>query len=307
MPAAVQALWHLRHLQGWRELFEDIASDKLHRNGMVSCRTHIIFIAGLPKSGSTWIEQLLQQTPGLVQLNKSALREYPHNCTLKLMHSHDIAPEMLSCAPKNKLSFLKLHLNPYPRNFKILDDHNIKSIVLIRDLRDMLISRYHHVISQQTHWDYQRLMGVPKKIKLLESMKGVSPEDSETVIEYYGAWVSGWMERAKLDPENIIVIKYEEMRSNVFSSLKKIYGHYAYKIEEGNIKAIISKQQREHKNDKTRTLKDNLKQRGRAVSTFRKGTTGEWRELFDTQLKEFFKKHAGSALIKSGYERDNDW
>ncbi|MCP4378239.1 MAG: sulfotransferase domain-containing protein, partial [bacterium] len=208
-PVWAQQLMPLRRIRGWKELFEDIASDKLSKNGTVLCETHLIFIAGLPKSGTTWLEQLLANTRGWVQLNKSCLRSFPGS--VQLLHEHDADERMLTCAPKNKLSFLKLHLNPYPRNFSILDKLGIKTVVLIRDLRDMLISRYHHVVSQQSHWDHKRLMSIPESSRLLESMKGVRPADAISVIDYYDSWVSGWMDRLGADQTHSIAIKYEEM------------------------------------------------------------------------------------------------
>ena len=284
---------------------EDMASDKLSGSGEVLFKTHLIFVAGLPKSGTTWLEQLLDNTPGMVQLNKSSLRAYPS--FIELPHLHDVDKRMLTCAPKNRLSFLKLHLNPYPRNFSILDELNIKTVILIRDLRDMLISRYHHVISQQSHWDHQRLMDMPESSRLLESMKVVGPEDTISVIDYYDSWVSGWMDRAKADDKNSITVKYEEMSAGISLVLRRIYDFYGYEITDEGIEEVITKQKAKQEIDRTRDLKTNLKQRGRATSTFRKGITGQWRELFDEPLKDFVKARAGQALIKTGYEKDLSW
>lgn len=305
MPAWTRRLVPLCRRQGWTELMEDIASDKLSKNGEVSCETHLIFVAGLPKSGTTWLEQLLDNTLGMVQLNKSSLRAYPNS--IQLPHLHDVDERMLTCAPRNRLSFLKLHLNPYPRNFSILDDLNVKTVILIRDLRDMLISRYHHVISQKSHWDHQRLMGLPEASRLLESMKGVGPEDAINVIDYYESWVSGWVDRIKADQKHSIPIKYEEMSENIFCALRKIYDFYGYEITDDGIEEVITKHKVKQESDRKRDLKTNLKQRGRAASTLRKGITGEWRELFDEPLKDFIKEHAGQALIKTGYEKDLGW
>ena len=71
IPVWAQRLMPLRHRQGWTELMEDMASDKLSRNGNVLFETHLIFVAGLPKSGTTWLEQLLDNTPGIVLLSFS--------------------------------------------------------------------------------------------------------------------------------------------------------------------------------------------------------------------------------------------
>jgi hypothetical protein len=42
-------------------------------------------------------------------------------------------------------------------------------------------------------------------------------------------------------------------------------------------------------------------------ATFRKGTTGQWREEFTSKVTEEFKRRAGNWLIHLGYEKDNEW
>jgi hypothetical protein len=51
------------------------------------------------------------------------------------------------------------------------------------------------------------------------------------------------------------------------------------------------------------------RERGREApsSFFRKGVIGDWRNHFGPQEKACFKELAGPCLIRSGYERDNEW
>jgi hypothetical protein len=43
------------------------------------------------------------------------------------------------------------------------------------------------------------------------------------------------------------------------------------------------------------------------ASFLTKGRTGNWRTLFTSPDKALFKQIAGEALIRWGYEKDNDW
>ena len=43
------------------------------------------------------------------------------------------------------------------------------------------------------------------------------------------------------------------------------------------------------------------------ASFFRKGVSGDWRNLFTERDKQIYKEEAGELLIKLGYEKDNDW
>jgi hypothetical protein len=305
LPDWLLRLALLRNTHGWLALYKDILSDKKSIRQQVAFESNLFFIAGLPKSGTTWLEHLLDCTPGLVQLNKSILRSYPRNIQLK--NQHDLHPDMLDCVPKNKLSFLKLHLNPFPRNYVLLDDRGIKVVVIIRDLRDMLISRYHHIISEDSHWDHQRLKSTAENMQLFESMKGVSPEDSETALEYYSSWIAGWIDKAKVTPNDTIIVRYEDLKKNTFSTLKKIYDFYGYQIEDKSVHEIITQQANKHKSEQNQTLRANLLEKGRFSSTFRKGIVGEWNDCFNPQIKALVKDKAGNVLISAGYEKDFDW
>lgn len=216
--------------------------------------------------------------------------------------------EMLECAPRKRLSFLKLHLNPYQHNFSIIDRLNLKTVVLIRDMRDMLISRYYHIMTSNNHWDYRRLLGFQEEERLYESMRGVVPVDSsETVIQYYSKWINGWLERAEENHHKTIVVTFEELKEDTFSALKKVYMFFGYTTENHIIKRVIERQTIHFQNSLKNDLSTNLKQKGRSMSTFRKGKTGEWRECFDEKTKNYFKSFAGGTLIKAGYEDGLDW
>ena len=285
----------------------DVYYDTLVKLGIIKFETHLVFIAGLPKSGTTWLEQLLWNTPGLVQLNKSFIRTYPSGHSINLKHPHYVQPNMLNCAPKNLLSFLKLHLDPHPKNIHILNELGIKTVILIRDIRDMLISRYYHVLCDQNHWDYQRLIKISSQSRLLESMKSISPNDSVPVIEYYNYWINGWLKNIRLYPDFFLLIKYEDMKLDLFSVLKRTYNFYGSQLSDSSIRKIIFTQKKRHFKELERSLSENLNLIGHEHSTFRKGIVGEWRTSYNQELKDYAKTYSGQTLIDSGYEKDLNW
>ena len=171
----------------------------------------------------------------------------------------------------------------------------------------MLISRYYHVICDQDHWDYQRLIKISPQSRLLESMKGIDPEDSIPVIEYYNYWINGWLKKIRSYPEKFVLIKYEEMKSNLFSVMKRIYKFYGSQLPDSSIRKIIHTQKKRHFKDSKRSLAENLIVIGREHSTFRKGIVGEWRTSYNQELKDYVKSYSGQTLIDSGYEKDLNW
>src|SRR4030095_1523621 len=98
---------------------------------------NILFIAGLPKSGTTWFEKMLGSFPGFVDvmIPEAVSYEQKH----KESHAFEF-PNYLFTRFKNALVVLKLHAHGSLHNFELLQKNNIKYVVLYRDLRDVAVS-----------------------------------------------------------------------------------------------------------------------------------------------------------------------
>ena len=211
----VHSLKKLIYRRGRIELSEDIYKDLAYMKLKFKCQNHLFLIAGLPKSGTTWTENVLNLTPHAVQLNKSILRNYP--LFPKLEDTHAINQTILNSAPKNKLSFLKLHISPTNNSFNLIRINNLKILIQIRDIRDMLISRFHHVINQKDHWDHNRLMKYKSEDRFIQSIKSLNPDTGETIFDYYFNWIKNWLEYSYSNQTKSMVLKYE----NIILSKKK--------------------------------------------------------------------------------------
>ena len=47
-----------------RQLINEIKNDLITISGQADYDCHLIFIAGLPKSGTSWLEKLVSEIPG---------------------------------------------------------------------------------------------------------------------------------------------------------------------------------------------------------------------------------------------------
>ena len=106
---------------------------------------HFVWCAGLPKSGTTLVEQIFDNLP-YVRQNNSFNRVY---YTGKLDHDHGISNEMFKNYSKTKYTFLKTHTHYDKKYEDIAINNNLKIIISLRDLRDMLISRYFHILADK--------------------------------------------------------------------------------------------------------------------------------------------------------------
>jgi sulfotransferase 6B1 len=283
----------------------DIRQDYLALTGKVSYPHHIILIIGIPKSGTSWIEQLLNQLPGFVQANNSVIRSFTGKRLLP--HLHDINDAMFYGCPKKRYSFLKLHTHYSLENIATIERVGVRPIIIIRDLRDMMISRYYHTMSDPGHWMYSTIGHLTPEQGFLRSLYDIDELEGIDPIDYFAQWIDDWISYSKAHPEAVLIIKYEEMKHDVHATLKRLLAFTDINIGNEAVAQIVTDQEKTYRDINRGNLTQKLKQRGRLRSTFRKGQAGGWKSFFTEEHKEAFKKRAGNTLITSGYEKDLSW
>lgn len=243
----------------------------------------IIFIAGLPKSGTTWVENFFTKIPGYVIRSLSGDQKYINN--------HGIPSNGFKYFPKKCYSCIKTHANPTIENFKALNKNGIdKIIVIYRDPRDVAISRYFHFCkspkkpSEPYYMDYNSM---DKKDAIKHSILIIKKE--------FFKWINGWLDYAKQNPDKILIIKYEEMYFNTFITFKKICLYYEINLNDKHIYLILDSlkdMKKEFNTNKIAGLK----------STFRKGGSGGWKDHFTKEHIDLFTSEDKEMLKKFGYD-----
>lgn len=243
----------------------------------------VLYIAGLPKSGTTWLEQLLSEVPGYT---KRPFRD-SDSCT----RDHNICDEVFTSLPDDLLSVLKLHTTATATNRETIERHVERAVVMHRDLRDQCVSRYHHARNRIDHPHHQLY---------LES----SPVDGMrhcigVTLETYVPWVRGWMEVLARD-DRYLGVRYEELHADPVGTLARVLRHYGIELPTKEIDAIVERVRAATRFELTpETLA--------AGSTARKGAVGDWRTHFTPEHVEQFKEGAGDLLVELGYEPDLNW
>ena len=74
-------------------------------------QTKFIFVIGLPKSGTTLIEEILYNI-GYIDISTSPLRIFDNR---NLKNNHDISEEMFNKIPKGKYTFFKTSYTLFKR------------------------------------------------------------------------------------------------------------------------------------------------------------------------------------------------
>jgi hypothetical protein len=251
---------------------------------------HILFVAGLPKSGTTWVENFISHIPGYIPRRFKASEG--------VIENHDISDEVFKNFPKRRYTCLKTHTRFTPENKEVLDKwiDSGKVLVMWRDPRDMIISRYYHVKNEQEH----RHCGLYNSSSKEE---GLSHSIDIFAGEYY-YWIKDWKEEMEKYPESYFLIKYEELKENPELKFKKLMDFWDIPMDEEQLKEILLaiKPSKKKLSD---GLSNNISVGN--MSTFRSGKTGSWKDEFSDKNIQEFKEKLGAFLIDIGYEQNLNW
>lgn len=247
-----------------------------------------LFIAGLPKSGTTWLTKSLIKLPGY---NLRRICD-PKRVTFK----HDVCDSVFSTLPHRGYNVLKLHTRYTPENFRIITRYVPRFIVMYRDLRDMCISRYYHVKSEQGHRHFTLYNELTQDEGIMHCI-GV-------VEDLYVDWVRDWLRIAQEHPDTIYLVRYEDMNRSTYETMRGISQSFHLNMTEQQLRDCEASKIKKAKNmSKTRThTRFNY-----MVDTARSGKIGGWKAYFNDQHIAKFKDIAGQLLIDCGYESDLNW
>lgn len=268
LPAEIRAPVHLLRARTKWLLY--------HRN----YRQNVVFIAALPKSGSTWLRDMFCSIPGFYGFQPHHVTPTDYNLRPDTFRSYD-----------RYLAVLHLHTYWSPQNEDILNKERLRYVIIYRDLRDAVVSWYFFV----------------SKIRSNHYLRdAVAPLSIEQGIHYYidhflaseVQWIRDW--RAHRETAMSMELTYEHLRANTLS----VFGE-ACRFVLGDVPALLI-QEAVASNDFERVSGRKAGQEDPS-SFARKGISGDWRNHFTAEHKARFKELAGDLLIDLGYERDHNW
>ena len=257
----------------------------------VNTITHVnnsVLVVEYPKSGGTWLAQLIS---GILNI------PFPRNTF-----------------PTTSRALYHSHYQP-----KYLIDKNKKIVLLIRDGRDIIVSSYFHYLIwndknkqnpklvnyYRNNLQFEDYDDIRKNLpKFIEFMFKDEPSRLK-FFNYPGNWTTynkKWLKRAK-NQSNIFIIKYEDLLGNANLQMKNLIDyHFNFDNEnvDERIKEVVFKYSFENQTKRHSGVEDKS-------NFLRKGIAGDWKNYFNEEAKDVFKKYGGSMLIQLGYEENNEW
>ena len=148
-------------------------------------------------------------------------------------------------------NYLKLHTHYSKENLNILKQKRLSIIFSFRSLKDIMISRYIHLLNNKDH----RLYNSIKNLNLFEgfkkSMVDKNNKYEDIPIKYYTSWEENWKKNINSNFEDYLILNFDEFKENKGMYIDKILNFL--KISDNNSELILKQIEKEKKD-----LKQNL-------------------------------------------------
>lgn len=248
---------------------------------------HPIIVNSIPKSGTNLLLNIVRQIPG-TNLNGdfSLAGSYDENQRLNFILS-----KIVGLRPGSIYSGHVPYFKEYSEWLKM---NKVKQIFIYRDPRDVTVSLYHYIMKKPPRHDYFELMNQFKsdQQRLRAAIDGIgngrnifevnkhSIPNIGIVFESYENW---------LGDENTICVPYEKL---VGENMGITFVRDLFKFLK--IKNVYSAM-------KAKEIWENGKN-PLLAHTFRKGTSGTWKEEYQKEHNEAFSSVFSNELLKKyGY------
>jgi hypothetical protein len=267
-----------------------------------------IFVVGVPRSGTTWIQRMLAMHPdawGLLETYMFSRRggfgalldsapamgegdelRIPPPGLGRILDRGELVAELRALARRwlsqgsedSRFVVEKSpwHLSDLDVIAEILPEARV--IHVLRDGRDVAVS----VVAARNSWS-----GLDQRTA------------SATVREVAGLWAGAVRQRETgeaLLGEGLLEVRYEEVKSDPARACRRMFAHCGMPHDESLVVRIIQ-----------------ATEFGRADRPHgegwpaRAGQSGQWRERFGLRDAWSFERLAGDELAETGYERDRRW
>ena len=254
---------------------------------------NIVFIAGLPMSATTKIKNMFGKVPGYF----TRYTPMPYDVAA----NQDISQSAFRYVPSWGYTLFKTHLNPSEKNINLIKKNNVKKVIVsYRDLRDVVVARYN------------RLVKFPKKKyePYYAEYHNMKKEDAinhciEIVGKNYPKWIYGWFKVSQSNVDFVHFCRFEDLVTNPKSEFIKMINFYNIKLDDNKINQIV--RETEGKKNMETNVNEALILPWAYSSNFRSGKIGSWKDEFSLSNIDYFKKIAGTDLIKLNYEKSLNW
>lgn len=230
-----------------------------------------VFLVSYPRSGSTWSRFTLYEI-----LTGREAGFYDVQVALPGIHC------------------LERGIPVLPGNGRLVGSHEQfrkeykRALYLVRDPRDVVISEY----------SYLKALGFFRGDfdQFVEGFVGANAR-----VNGYGPWqrhVTSWIDSPIADTPNLLLIRFEDLRSDPEKSFESISEFLGVKTSRDVVQRALSNNSIERMKEKERAAPQLPLEKDAFV---RSGTVGGWRGTLTPAQIQVIENYAGSGLVRVGY------
>ncbi|XP_071737511.1 flavonol 4'-sulfotransferase-like [Rutidosis leptorrhynchoides] len=258
-----------------------------------------VLLCSCPKTGTTWLKALsfaIITRQKFNEFTSPLLTTMPHDCVPFLEKDLEKIKEnhKNSCFP-----LVATHL-PYTLLPESVITENCKIVYVYRNVKDVVVSNYNFMIELVK----LRVEDAPFEEFFDEFYQGVS-----CYGPYWDHILTYWKASKERGPSRILFLKYEDMKRDTTSEVKKLaeFIGYPFSVEEektGVIENIVKmcsfdnlSNLEVNKNGKHRSDDPTISIENRLY--FRKAEDGDWKNYFTDEMKDKIDKLMDQKLIET--------
>jgi hypothetical protein len=188
------------------------------------------------------------------------------------------------------------HFPARPEFVAVLEDLGMRTIVIFRDPRDMVVSSAFYLRSLKRHPLHARFSAFASVDEAVSAcITGLGPDPQgrahPSITDRLAAYTP-W-----LDCPSVLTVRFEDLVGEAGGGTRS--------AQRAAVSAIAEHIDRPLDSAKLDRVCDRVFSSGSA--TFRKGQIGDWRNHLTAEQVDLFKGEANEYLIRLGYEDSRDW
>ncbi len=238
-----------------------------------------ILVVGQPKSGSTWLFNMLREIPGYLQWTPNYIK----------FEKHDLHDDWYENTPAG-YTVTKTHTRPTEQNRRIIHQAGRPYVVLLRDLRDIAVSWSFYVGNTPDHPRHTLIQPLTTEARLDYFI--------ETMLPEFVFWSTNWFRH--IDPTLGHLVRYEDMLADTTVQMRTVLNHFGLEHDSVGLDGIVDRHRFEKKTGRKPGEED-------ASQFNRKGIAGDWANHLTDHHRKAFQEMAGEALVELGYETTQEW
>ncbi len=233
-----------------------------------------MLVNSVPKSGTTWTRRMVASLPGYAEfpmqgVSGAEIHELESVAPGQVFHGHLVSSQAL---------------------FRTLETMEFRTVYVYRDLRDVVVSDYHHRM-------YLNPNRAPAQFLTMTKEELLMPD---ALLEWCGSAkrfqdVANWIAHP-----GIPAIKYEDLKADGVGTMHRALTEIGFKIDRRLVGHIVESNSFERQAGRPAGEEDR-------AAPLRKGIVGDWRNHFTQRNIDAFKDAFGEMLIAYGYEQDLNW